>query len=190
MAIDLFINVACVLAEFFANDVHISRSLDTNPHGVGTDANNRDRHVITNQNLFAWLSREHQHTATPFLVLNYLPCFVLRGLNQSPPQTSLLATIGRHCHQLEYDIRRITTPTLENLVQSENSTESLNTITKPSPGKSPNTPAPATQNPVALQSKPMICGGFTRFPPGSSQFRQRQHLLSAYLPGIRAMQGK
>ena len=125
MAINLFVNVASMLAELFANNVHVTRSLDANPHGVGTDANNRDCHVITNQNLFAWLSREHQHTATPFLVLNDLPCFVLRGLNQSPPQTSLLATIGRYCHQLEYDIRRITALAQENLVQSENSAESL-----------------------------------------------------------------
>ncbi len=125
MAIDLFVNVSSVLAEFFANDVHITRSLDSYPHGVGTDANNRDRHVITNQNLFAWLSREHQHTATPFLVLNDLPCFVLRGLKQSSPQTALLATIGRYCRQLEYDIRRITASAQENLVQSENSVESL-----------------------------------------------------------------
>ncbi len=86
MAIDLIINVSGGFAQFFANDVHIARSLDTNSHGIGTDTNDRDRHVITNQDLLAWLSREHQHTATPFLVLKNHPCFLLSGLNVSPPQ--------------------------------------------------------------------------------------------------------
>ena len=69
MAIDLFVNVASVLAEFFANDVHIARGFDTNSYGVRAYADDRHRYVIADQDFFAWFSREHQHTATPFMVL-------------------------------------------------------------------------------------------------------------------------
>lgn len=55
--------------KFFANDVHIARSFDSNSNGVRADTDDRDRHVVANQDFFARLSREHQHTATPFMVL-------------------------------------------------------------------------------------------------------------------------
>jgi hypothetical protein len=63
------IEVPCWFAKLFADNIHIARGFDSNPNGIRTDADNRHRHVITNQDLFAWLSREHQHTATPFMVL-------------------------------------------------------------------------------------------------------------------------
>ena len=74
MAIGLIVNMSSGrLAEFFTNDVHITRSLDADPNGIGTDADDRDRHVISYQDLLTWLSREHQHTATPFLELKIIP---------------------------------------------------------------------------------------------------------------------
>ena len=62
-------------AKFFANDVHVPRCFNPNPNSIGSDANDRDRHVVTDQNLFAWLSREHKHFGHPFLCSKTFPVF-------------------------------------------------------------------------------------------------------------------
>jgi hypothetical protein len=63
------IHLASRLTKFFTNNIHIPRRFNANPNSVRADTDDRYRHVVTNQDLFAWLSREHQHTATPFMVL-------------------------------------------------------------------------------------------------------------------------
>lgn len=63
----LVVDASRCFAELFANNVHVTRSFNPDSNRVWADPYDRHRHVIADQNLFAWLSREHQHTATPFM---------------------------------------------------------------------------------------------------------------------------
>gem|GEM_PF-3301621 len=135
MTIGLIVQVTCWLTKFLANDIHIARCFDADSNRVGSDTNNRHCDIVTNQNLLAWLSREHQHTATPFLVLKIIP--VSRGLNVSHSSTPIHAATSHQCRQLEYDVIRITGCRQENPAQSENSKKNEKSAsTSENPGKS------------------------------------------------------
>ena len=53
-AVGQILNVSGRLAELFADNVHIAWGFNADPHGVWTDTDDRDRHVFSDQDLFAY----------------------------------------------------------------------------------------------------------------------------------------
>jgi hypothetical protein len=52
--------------EFLTGDVHVFRSFNPNPYGVGTDPHNGDGNVITDENPLRRFSRKDEHVPSPF----------------------------------------------------------------------------------------------------------------------------
>ena len=68
LAVQRLIAMSGFHAQLIADDVHVARSFDSDPYRVGSDTHNRHRHVVADLNLLTRLSREHEHSTTPFLV--------------------------------------------------------------------------------------------------------------------------
>lgn len=125
-------------AQLFANDVHIPRRFNPQPHRIRPDPHNGNRDVFPHENLLARLSRQHQHLTRPFLSRSF-PVFA----KASPPQRSpafdaSLTTTGMvaeqpairspPCHQFDSVLTKITELRAENPAKNDVSSKSRQNI--------------------------------------------------------------
>lgn len=50
-----FVRSLAASAEFFADNIHVTRSINSEPNSVRADSHNGDLDLVPDQNLFAWL---------------------------------------------------------------------------------------------------------------------------------------